>query len=302
MSIEIAQKLKSQLTDKYVVVKEGVPELRRFSSLTGIVKTVNMSGRALVEFDGPVDIGWYDIDPQYLVVVEAPAKKAAPAKAAEPTKPAAATKPPAAAAAAMKPAPTATAKPAGKSPLEMARAQGAGTATAAPAAAKPAPAGPVAGAAPPAKKLSPLEMARQQGAGKPGGAPAASKPAPAPPAPAPAAAVEKAAPTPHRPQRRRPNRPQLLRHRPRERNFRRWNWLGSRARSRVTMADRASGRRPGLGALRRNDSVQSHAWEKCEEHPQVAGTLWSRSGSAVPAETRALAVADDALHAALNAG
>ncbi len=35
MSIEIAEKLKSQLTDKYVVVKQGVPELRRFASLTG---------------------------------------------------------------------------------------------------------------------------------------------------------------------------------------------------------------------------------------------------------------------------
>src|SRR5579863_9069506 len=99
MSIETAEKLKSQLTDKYVVVKPGVAELRRFSSLTGVVKTVNMSGRALVQFDGPVDIGWYDIDPEYLTVVEAPAKKAipekhaAPAKAAEAPKPAAAAKP-----------------------------------------------------------------------------------------------------------------------------------------------------------------------------------------------------------------
>src|ERR1700685_3508298 len=90
MSIQIAEKLKSQLTDKYVVVKSGVPELRRFNSLTGVVKTVNMNGRALVEFDGAVDIGWYDIDPQYLVVVEAPAKKAVPLKEAESAKPAAA--------------------------------------------------------------------------------------------------------------------------------------------------------------------------------------------------------------------
>src|SRR5262249_51832435 len=105
MSIEIAEKLKSQFTDKYVVVKQGVPELRRFVSLTGRVKTVNMSGRALVEFDGPVDIGWYDIDPQYLTVVDAPVKKAAPEKhaapaKAEPAKAAAAAKPAAAAPAA----------------------------------------------------------------------------------------------------------------------------------------------------------------------------------------------------------
>ena len=121
MSIEIAEKLKSQLTDKYVVVKQGVPELRRFATLTGRVKTVNMSGRALVEFNGPVDIGWYDIDPEYLTVVEAPVAKAAPGKHAAPAKGAEAAKP---AAAAAKPAAAAGAKPAGKSPLEMARAKG----------------------------------------------------------------------------------------------------------------------------------------------------------------------------------
>src|SRR5580658_6262312 len=86
MSIETAQKLKTQLTDKYVVVKQGVPELRRFASLTGVVKTVNMSGRALVQFDGPVDISWYDIDPEYLTIVEAPVKKAAAEKHAAPAK------------------------------------------------------------------------------------------------------------------------------------------------------------------------------------------------------------------------
>src|SRR5580704_13788507 len=118
MSIETAEKLKAQLTDKYVVVKHGVAELKRFESLTGLVKTVNMSGRALVQFDGPVDISWYDIDPQYLSVVEAPAKKAAAEKHAG-TKEAAAKATPAPAAAAGKPA---VAKPAGMSPLEMARA------------------------------------------------------------------------------------------------------------------------------------------------------------------------------------
>src|SRR5277367_5101038 len=115
MSIEIAEKLKAQLTDKYVVVKHGTAELKRFESLTGVVKTVNMAGRALVQFDGPVDISWYDIDPQYLSVVAAPAKKAAPDKHAG--------KPAAAASPAAKPAaPAAAAKAGGASPLEMARA------------------------------------------------------------------------------------------------------------------------------------------------------------------------------------
>src|SRR5437870_5307618 len=77
MSFAQIEKLKKQLTDKYVVVDASVPELRRFKGLTGTIKTVNMSGRALVEFDGPADISWYDIEPSYLQVVEQPVKKVA---------------------------------------------------------------------------------------------------------------------------------------------------------------------------------------------------------------------------------
>ncbi len=145
MSIERAEKLKELLTDKFVVVDADVPELRRFENWTGKVRTVNMNCRALVEFDGPVDIGWYDIDPDYLKVVDAPVKKAvAPAaKAAPAAKPAAAEAQPAA-----KPAPAA-----GKSPLDAIRAQQAAKTGAAPAAA---------GAA----KPSPLDMIRKQQAAK----------------------------------------------------------------------------------------------------------------------------------------
>jgi acyl-CoA thioester hydrolase len=147
MSIAQAESLKRELTDKYVVVQEGVAELRRFTGLTGQIRTVNMNGRALVQFDGPVDISWYDIDPAFLKVVAAPQPKAA-AKHAEK---AAAPK-----AEAAKPAPAA-----GKSPLELARAQGAGAKPAAPAGE--------------GKKLSPLELARQQGAGGAAAAPAGEK-------------------------------------------------------------------------------------------------------------------------------
>lgn len=183
MTISQAETLKRQLTDKYVVVQDGVAELRRFQGLTGRVKTVNMSGRALVEFNGPVDIGWYDIDPLFLKIVEAPQPK--PAGHAE--KPAAEPK------AEKAPKPAA----AGKSPLEMARAQGAAGAGAK----KPSPlemarqqgaakAGDAPAASAPAKKLSPLELARQQGAAKAGGAaPAASAP-PSPPPVAPPPAPE----------------------------------------------------------------------------------------------------------------
>ena len=168
MSIDLAEKLKEKLTDKFVLVDASVPELKRFANWTGKVKTVNMNCRALVEFDGPVDISWYDIDPAYLTVVDAPVKRAAPAakapaaKALSPATPAA------------KPA-----APAGKSPLDAIRAQQA--------AAKPA-AAPVAGAKP-----SPLDMIRRQQAAK---AAAAAPDVEAAPAPVEVVAVVEATPAP----------------------------------------------------------------------------------------------------------
>jgi hypothetical protein len=154
---EQAELLKKQYTDKFVVVKSGVPELKRFQGLTGVVKTVNMSCRALVMFDGPADIGWYDIDPAYLTLVDAPAPKKVEAKAEK-------------AAPVEKAAAPAAKAPAGEkklSPLEMIRQQGSKTAGAssAPSAAVP----PASAPAPVGKKLSPLEMIRQQAALKAAG-------------------------------------------------------------------------------------------------------------------------------------
>ena len=94
MSFAAVEQLKAQYTDRLVEVDPSVPELRRFKGLVGTVKTVNMNGRLLIQFDHPVDIGWYDIDPAYLRIVEGKAKKTAAPKPAE--KPAAA--PPATAA------------------------------------------------------------------------------------------------------------------------------------------------------------------------------------------------------------
>ena len=79
MPFEQVETLKKRYTDKWVEVDAAVPELRRFNGLTGQVKTVNMSGRALVQFEHPVDISWYDIDPSYLKVVDQPVKKKLPA-------------------------------------------------------------------------------------------------------------------------------------------------------------------------------------------------------------------------------
>ena len=175
MSIDRAEQLKEKLTDKFVVVDQSIPELRRFANWTGKVKTVNMSCRALVEFDGPVDIGWYDINPDYLIVVDGPRPKVAPAAKAP-------------AAAESKVVPKPAAAPAGKSPLDAIRAQQA---------AKAGGAAPVAAGA----KPSPLDMIRKQGAAKAATDTAAAAPAeqaapaaaiePSPAAPAPA--VEKPA-------------------------------------------------------------------------------------------------------------
>ena len=132
MSIEQAEQLKKDFTDKWVVVDKNVPELRRFAEMTGKVKTVNMNCQALVEFDGTEDIGWYDIGVSYLTVVDGPVKKEKPKAAAKAAPKAAAT--------------------GGKSPLDMVRQQGSAKAG---------------GAKKPAGGPSPLDMIRKQGAGGP---------------------------------------------------------------------------------------------------------------------------------------
>ena len=137
MSIERAEQLKRELTDRHVKVAPGVPELRRFEGLTGLVRTVNMNCRALVEFDGLADIAWYDIDPQYLTVVQVQ-------KAAAVVEPEAKTE--AAPAKQTGPAPT------GASPLDQIRAQAAGGA------APETPAGNQTG-------LSPLDQIRKSAGG-----------------------------------------------------------------------------------------------------------------------------------------
>jgi hypothetical protein len=122
-----------------VVVEGNRPELRRFDGYTGQVKTVNMSGRALVQFDAWANIGWYDIELGYLQVVPKPDPATAGKKAETKAAPKAEAKP-AAKAEGAKPA---AAKPAGgkMSVAEMlaaARANKPATAGAAPAAKAPA--------------------------------------------------------------------------------------------------------------------------------------------------------------------
>ena len=93
MSGEKIEQIKRDYTDKLVLVDPSRPELARFRDVVGRVKTVNMNGRALVEFDEyHANIGWYDIAPEYLKVVDQPppkppkpeAKKAPAKKPGEP--------------------------------------------------------------------------------------------------------------------------------------------------------------------------------------------------------------------------
>ncbi|MFM8702413.1 MAG: hypothetical protein ACKOHG_00795, partial [Planctomycetia bacterium] len=80
---DVIERLKSEWTDRYVVVDGSVPELARFAAATGLVKTVNMNGRCLVEFDQYNNTGWYDIDPTALRVVPKPLPKPPEAKPAK---------------------------------------------------------------------------------------------------------------------------------------------------------------------------------------------------------------------------
>jgi hypothetical protein len=73
MVFEAIERQQRELTDKYVIVTGTQPELARFEGVVGRVKTVNMSGRALVEFNGlHNNVGWFDIDPTFLRVIDKP--------------------------------------------------------------------------------------------------------------------------------------------------------------------------------------------------------------------------------------
>ena len=137
---ETVEQLKNQYTDKYVKVDPSRPELARFRNAVGQVKTVNMNGRALVEFlNYHQNIGWHDIDLSCLTVVDPPpadvAAKAEPKRAHD--KPAGKAAPTTGAKQVADAKSTAVAGEKKLSPLEMARLQGAGKADAAAPAAKP---------------------------------------------------------------------------------------------------------------------------------------------------------------------
>ena len=134
---EAIERLKADWTDKHVVIDSRAPELARFAQATGIVKTVNMNGRCLVEFEQFNNTGWYDIDPTALKIVPKPVPKPAEAKPKAAATAATAKPAPARKAAPEKAAPAAGKRPSTADILAAARGKAA-AAAATPAAAKPA--------------------------------------------------------------------------------------------------------------------------------------------------------------------
>jgi len=72
MLLQRVERLRLEYTDKYVVVDGNRPDLARFAGKVGRVHTVNAAGRALVEFD---DRGRYDLELDFLKVVDKPKPK-----------------------------------------------------------------------------------------------------------------------------------------------------------------------------------------------------------------------------------
>ena len=69
MDDEARQRLREEWTGRRVTIASTSPRLARFAGKTGVVKTINQNGRALVQFAGTEDIGWYDIDPVELRLI-----------------------------------------------------------------------------------------------------------------------------------------------------------------------------------------------------------------------------------------
>jgi hypothetical protein len=83
---ERVEKLRLEYADQYVAVEGDLPGLARFKGKVGQVRTINVNGRALVEFEN--DRGRYDLELDYLKVVDKPKPKEPPAKVAKKPTPA----------------------------------------------------------------------------------------------------------------------------------------------------------------------------------------------------------------------
>jgi hypothetical protein len=76
MTPEELAKLKQAYTARTVMVHTMRPELARWANVPGKVVMINCNGRALVQFEG-ADQAWYDIEPEYLDLLEPDARQPA---------------------------------------------------------------------------------------------------------------------------------------------------------------------------------------------------------------------------------
>ena len=75
MTLSAIEHLREGYEGKYVAVDSDREELARFKGLVGQVATVNCNDRALVVFDHGEDQARYDIEIDYLKVVDKPNQK-----------------------------------------------------------------------------------------------------------------------------------------------------------------------------------------------------------------------------------
>jgi hypothetical protein len=69
MTSEDLANLKETYAGRTITIEALRPELTRWANLPGRVITINCNGRAIVQFEG-ADEAFYDIDPEYLRIVE----------------------------------------------------------------------------------------------------------------------------------------------------------------------------------------------------------------------------------------
>jgi len=81
---ERIEQLRQEYTDQYVTVEGGPPEMGQLEGRVGQVRTINMNGRAMVQFEG-ADNSWHDLELDYVKVVDKPEPK--PEKVKKPAKP-----------------------------------------------------------------------------------------------------------------------------------------------------------------------------------------------------------------------
>ncbi len=68
---ERIEQLQQEYTDQYVIVEGGPPEMAQLRNRVGRVKTINMNGRALIQFEG-ADKSRHDVELDYVKVVDKP--------------------------------------------------------------------------------------------------------------------------------------------------------------------------------------------------------------------------------------